>query len=123
MTEAWTEHGADCLRILAKEDPGKFAQLGLAILPRDILVSVEQTLPGGLDPADWGLLLRVLDLIKTVAPVDAAPGEVFGLIEQALKAHYAKRVEAAPSDPGPIDTGERSVRERMLDGTVREHSN
>jgi hypothetical protein len=37
----------------------------------------------------------VLDLIKATVPTDAnaAPGEVFGVIEQALRARYAKPVE------------------------------
>jgi len=61
------------------------------------LVSVEQTIPGGLDPADWGLLPRVLDLIKSVAPVEVMPSEVFGLIENALRAHFAKRIVCSES--------------------------
>ena len=63
-------------------------------LPRDILVSVEQTMPGGLDHQDWQLLMRVLDLVKAANPDSAnpAPGEVFGIIEQALRAYYAKTI-------------------------------
>lgn len=73
------------------------ASLGVAILPRDVLVSVEQTMPGGLDPQDWGLLLQVLDLIKANVPADAnaSPGEVFAIIESTLRERYAKPIEAA----------------------------
>jgi hypothetical protein len=94
FTEAWQRDGSAALRVLAKEDPGKFAQLGLAILPRDILISVEQRAPGGLEAEDWALMLRVLDIIKACVPADAAgPGEVFGVIENGLRMHYAKSIE------------------------------
>jgi hypothetical protein len=35
-------------------------------------------------------MVRVLDLIKANAPADAGPGEVVGVIEEALRARYAK---------------------------------
>jgi hypothetical protein len=55
----------------------------------------EQRVPGGLDPKDWELMLRVLDLIKQNVPIDvnAGPQEVFCVIEAALRAHYAKPIE------------------------------
>src|SRR5262245_8570578 len=101
FAEAWERDGADCLRIMAKEEPSRLAQLAIAILPKDVLVSVEQSLPGGLDPSDWALLTRVLDLIKQFAPTDASPGEVFGVIEQALRAHYAKLTGEADGSTVP----------------------
>jgi len=40
-------------------------------------------------------MLRVLDLIKANVPADAnaSPSEVFGVIEEALRARYAKPIE------------------------------
>jgi hypothetical protein len=97
IREAWERDGAASLKILAKEDPGRFAQLGVAILPKDILVSVAEATPGGLSAEDWSTLVRVLDLIKACAPADASPGEVFEIIEGALRAHYAKEITNADS--------------------------
>jgi len=56
-----------------------------------------RSLPGGLEPDDWALMRRVLDLIKANVPTDsnAGPGEVFDVIENALRAHYAKPIEGA----------------------------
>src|SRR5262245_25728676 len=42
-----------------------------------------------LEPQDWAPLLRVLNMIKASVPADASPGEVFSVIEEALRAHYA----------------------------------
>ena len=95
FTAVWQEHGLDALKVLASEHPDKLAALGFAILPRDVLVSVEQRAPGGLSVEDWAIVVRVLDLIRSVVPPDAnaSPGEVFAVIEDALRARYAKRVE------------------------------
>jgi hypothetical protein len=94
-TEAFQKHGPDALEIVAKQEPAKFLQLGFGILPRDVLVSViEQRRPGGLSADDWALMLRVLDMIKACVPADAGapPSEVFGVIETALRAHYARQI-------------------------------
>ena len=54
---------------LGSRDPSWLAQLAYATLPRDVLVSIEQkTIPGGLDPDDWAMLVRVLDTIKAAIP-------------------------------------------------------
>jgi hypothetical protein len=82
--------------VVAKRMPEKFLALAFGILPRDVLIEVvEQRRPGGLDANDWAVVLRVLDLIKAYVPADAnaGPGEVFGVIEEALRAHYATPVE------------------------------
>jgi|SRR5215813_10144804 len=47
----------------AMRDPVQLARMADAALPRDILVSVEQKIPGGLSAEDWTLLQQVLDLI------------------------------------------------------------
>jgi hypothetical protein len=92
FSAAWERDGEACLRIMAKEDPAKLVQIAAAILPKDVLVSVEQVTPGNLDPADWQLMLRVLDLIKECVDTSASPGDVFTVIEQALRAHYAREI-------------------------------
>jgi hypothetical protein len=103
LEDAWFRDGPDALAIVAKTEPAKFLQLAFGVLPRDVLVSViEQRVPGGLSVEDWATVVRVLDLIKASVPTDAnaAPGEVFGVIEQALRARYAKPVtDARENDP------------------------
>jgi len=65
---------------------------GFCTLPRDILVSVEQHVPGGRSVEDYATLRRLLDLIKASADPNAGPAEVFGVIEEALRAYYATPV-------------------------------
>lgn len=96
MAELWEEGGARVLRHLMTEDPATFAKLAFGILPREALVSVTHSAPGGLAPDDWQTLRAVLDLIQRHAPEGLAPGEIFGFIEHALRAEFAKPVIPAP---------------------------
>lgn len=96
LAEKFEQHGAAAMDVVAKRMPEKFLALAFGILPRDVLIEVvEQRRPGGLDAAEWELMLRVLDLIKANVPADAnaSPSEVFGVIEEALRARYAKPIE------------------------------
>jgi len=97
LSEIWHQHGPDVLKKMALRDPIVLARMAYATLPKDILVSVEQRIPGSLDPESWAMLVRVLDTIKGAIPPgsNAPPAEVFGVIETALRAHYAREVEGA----------------------------
>jgi hypothetical protein len=55
------------LQRLAVTDPGKLAQIAYGLLPRDVFISVEQRTPGNLDPDEWAILRRVIDLIQVNA--------------------------------------------------------
>ena len=55
--------------------------------------SVEQRTPGNLDPDEWAILRRVIDLIKQNAN-GAELGPVLETIENALRADRAKMIEA-----------------------------
>src|SRR5262249_32217893 len=95
LSDIWHANGPDILRKMAMRDPIQLARLAYATLPKDILVSVEQRVPGGLDADDWALLMRVLDTIKGAIPPDreAPPAEIFGVIETALRSHFARAIE------------------------------
>jgi hypothetical protein len=86
----WREHGDDVLDRLIVEEPKAFAQLAANLLPKEVQLSVEQKLPGNLDPEAWAKLHRVIDLIEAYAPVGAEPAEIFGTIERALVTAYAE---------------------------------
>ena len=74
-------------------DPGKLAQIAYGLLPRDFFISVEQQTPGNLDPDEWAILWRVIDLIKVNAN-GAELGPVLETIENVLRADQAKMIEA-----------------------------
>ena len=86
-------HGVSVLQRLAVTDPGKLAQIAYGLLPRDVFISVEQRTPGNLDPDEWAILRRVIDLIQVNAK-GAELGPVLETIENALRADQAKLIEA-----------------------------
>src|SRR5262245_18947921 len=99
----------------AMRDPVQLARMADAALPRDILVSVEQKIPGGLSAEDWTLLQQVLDLILLHAffrphlammPLRFAnPSPPSGWIEdfhlQAVVQYSAHQEKAPPWRAGP----------------------
>jgi len=96
LSDIWHANGPDVLKKMALREPTRLAQMAYATLPRDILVSVEQRIPGGLSAEDWELLTQVLDLIRSAIPPgsNTPPAEVFGVIETALRSHFAKEIPA-----------------------------
>jgi hypothetical protein len=96
LSEVWHANGPGILQKMAMRDPVQLARLAYATLPKDILVSVEQRIPGGLSAEDWGLLQEVLNMIRSAVPPgsNSPPAEVFGVIETALRAHFAREIEA-----------------------------
>jgi len=93
LAEVWEASGKAMLEMLATDDPGKLPQIGYGLLPRDIFISVEQRTPGNLDPDEWAILRRVIDLIQQNAK-GAELGPVLETIENALRADQAKLIEA-----------------------------
>src|SRR5882672_3511708 len=94
LAEVWEASGKAVLEKLATDDPGKLPQIGYGfLLPRDIFISVEQRTPGNLDPDEWAILRRVIDLIQQNAK-GAELGPVLETIENALRADQAKLIEA-----------------------------
>jgi hypothetical protein len=56
----WSEKGIECLRRLADEDPGKFATLAVALVPREAKVETDITVRRGLDALEAFRLLQSL---------------------------------------------------------------
>jgi hypothetical protein len=70
-------------------DPSTYLRAVASILPKDVLVNVQQNVPGNLDPSDWEVLRRVVDLIKANAP-GGDLSSTLEAIESALRADRAK---------------------------------
>jgi hypothetical protein len=73
--------------------PASLRRFAYGLLPRDVFISVEQRTPGNLDPDEWAILRRVIDLIQQNA-AGAELGPVLETIENALRADQAKMIEA-----------------------------
>jgi hypothetical protein len=58
--------------------------------PPKRLVYRQPEMPADLSPADWSVLMQVLELLKRTVPSndDRPPGEIFDVIRKALLAHF-----------------------------------
>ena len=92
LESAWAKHGETVLDKLAISDPGKFATIAYGVLPKDVFLSVQQDIPGGLDADAWHLMRSVLDTIQRALPEGdkTPPADVFAVIDDALRGHFAK---------------------------------
>ena len=93
----WEQHGESVLDRLALTDPKAFAQISYGILPREAFLSVVDTrLPGGLDPADWGVLVQLIDAVRAALPdgANALPADLLTVVDDAVRGHFAKPIEA-----------------------------
>ena len=89
----WAIGGPDTIARVRMTDPATYFRVVASILPKDVLVNVQQSVPGNLEPEAWATLRRVLDIIQASAPAGAEPSHVFETIETALRAEYAKPVD------------------------------
>lgn len=102
LRSSWEEFGVEVLDKLAKENPTDFAKLAFGVLPRDVLVSIEQRrLPGGLEQEDWPLVVEILEAVRAAFPDanERKPGEVFAHVRAALSLYGAKQIEPSTSTP------------------------
>ena len=91
----WEAGGAEAIAGVRMTDPSTYMRVCFSILPRDILLSVQQQPPGNLDPDEWRVLLDLVRLIRSSAPdgAKALPTEIVPTIEETVRAHFARLVD------------------------------
>src|SRR5262245_55593554 len=95
LARVWAKCGADTIEKVAADDPSRFFAVASTLIPKDVAVTIEQRLPGGLSPEDWSIAMSVFEAVKQTIP-DAGsrqPGEVMQFVADAIRAHSAKLVE------------------------------
>jgi hypothetical protein len=83
----WQDKGTECIRKMAEKSPEGFVAIAARLIPNDVRVAVEQTLPGNLSVEDWHLVQELLAAVKESIP-DAhklPPGEVCRRVREALQ--------------------------------------
>src|SRR5262245_57767763 len=90
-----------------QEEAAATGPLTIRWIPNDAALSVPPTppkrleykrpeLPGDLSPADWSIMLEVLELLKRTVLTndDRPPAEIFGVMRAALLAHFAEPADS-----------------------------
>jgi hypothetical protein len=85
LAEVWAEKGKASMLYTAERQPAVFFATCARLLPNDVRVTVEQSLPGNLSPSDWHLMLEVVEAVKIAMP-DAAERPPGAVLEHVLDA-------------------------------------
>ena len=95
LAEVWAEKGKASMLYTAEKQPAVFFATCARLLPNDVRVTVEQSLPGGLGPEDWALLQEVIQAVRLALPdaADRSPGAVLEHVLGALRPAEAKAIE------------------------------
>ena len=86
LAEVWADKGKAAMLYTAEKQPAVFFATCARLLPNDVRVTVEQSLPGNLSPSDWRLMIDIVEGIKAAIP-DASskpPGEVLDYVRARL---------------------------------------
>jgi hypothetical protein len=100
IARSWSTHGPAALEKMAKTDNTRYVEICSRLLPKDVALTVQAQLPGGLDHSDWAIMIELMTAIKEALP-DAGqrqPSEVMTYALEALRAHSAKTIDGQDSD-------------------------
>src|SRR6516225_10879002 len=87
LAEVWSKEGREAMIKTAKTNPTVFFATCARLIGPEVKLTIEQQLPGNLSPADWNLMMQILDAVKSAIP-DAAKrpaGEVLEFVLGALR--------------------------------------
>lgn len=68
VAEAWRKHGAGIVDQMATTEPMRFAELCARLMPKDVSMTLQQRLPGNLEPDDWAVVMEVMGAVKQALP-------------------------------------------------------
>jgi|ERR1700733_15160021 hypothetical protein len=87
LAEVWAEKGKASMLCTAEKQPAVFFATCARLLPNDVRVTVEQSLPGNLSAEDWSMMREIIGAVRQAVP-DAAQrpaGEVLQHVLTALR--------------------------------------
>src|SRR5262245_35107187 len=89
LADVWQEHGRQTMIETAKANPSVFFATCARLIPTDVKLTVQQSLPGGLDQEDWAIMLDVVKAVKHALPDarDRKAGQVLGHVLDALHSY------------------------------------
>ena len=100
LAEVWAEKGKASMLYTAEKQPAVFFATRARLLPNDVRVTVEQSLPGNLSMEDWQMMKEVIAAVRQAIPdaANAPPGAVLEHVLTALRAADAKVLDSSEND-------------------------
>ena len=94
LAEVWADKGKAAMLYTAEKQPAVFFATCARLLPNDVRVTVEQSLPGNLSMEDWQMMKEIIAAVRQAIP-DASskpPGAVLEHVLSALRQADAKLI-------------------------------
>jgi hypothetical protein len=92
MARVWAARGGDIIEKVAADDPSRFFAVASTLIPKDVAISIEQRLPGGLSPSDLAIFQAIREAIPGANEMQ--PTQVLEHTLNALRAYGA--IEISP---------------------------
>src|SRR6516225_2336324 len=98
LAEVWAEKGKASMLYTAEKQPAVFFATCARLIGPEVKLTIEQQQQGNLSPADWNLMLEIVDAVRQAIPdaSNRAPGAVPEHVLGALRMADAKCVEKCP---------------------------
>ena len=99
LAEVWAEKGKASMLYTAEKQPAVFFATRARLLPNDVRVTGEQSLPGHLSMEDWQMMKEVIAAVQAIPDAaNAPPGAVLEHVLTALRAADAKVLDSSEND-------------------------
>jgi hypothetical protein len=100
LAEVWGEKGKASMLYTAEKQPAVFFDTCARLLPNDVRVTVEQSLPGNLSMEDWQMMKEIIAAVRQAIPdaAGAPPGAVLEHVLTALRAADAKVLDSSENN-------------------------
>jgi hypothetical protein len=85
LAEVWAEKGKASMLYTAEKQPAVFFATCARLLPNDVRVTVERSLPGNLSMEDWQMMKQVIAAVRQAIP-DAGSKPPDAVLEHVLSA-------------------------------------
>ena len=86
LAEVWAAHGKDAMLNTAKTQPATFLGIASRLIPQQVAVDLQASLPGNLSMEDWATI-EIMEAVRQAIP-DAnskQPGQVVEFVSNALR--------------------------------------
>ena len=100
LAEVWADKGKAAMLYTAEKQPAVFFATCARLLPNDVRVTVEQSLPGNLSMEDWQMMKEIIAAVRQAIPdaAGAPPGAVLEHVLTALRAADAKVLDSSENN-------------------------
>src|SRR5215510_1440288 len=97
LAEVWAAEGKGTMLHTAKTQPATFLGIASRLIPQQVAVDLQASLPGNLSMEDWMIMREIVEAARLAIP-DASskpPGQVLAFVLNALRMAESNTIDCA----------------------------